>query len=622
MDPPPPEAPCEPTNKGKGRAEDPTERTPLLAEQSSSNILARHDYETALSQRQSNRRLRSRLTMVFLGSLSLTIAVFVLVALLAWSYATRVSTISPNDVVETALVLQGPDRVDVTKITYSGEIWLTVDARLGMDAGIVIGVNNEPKDTLASSVWKALGRWGIQTLDRVTVNLSTITIASRSNSSTVLATIVASPVLVPLKSNPPNDSSWLTPVSISVAIRPNTDISTWLHFIRDSWDQGIIDVQANVGQAIIQGGYEDERSWRKWLSQQMVDIRTPIRFRIPPIPGLPAPGHEVPLPSVEDLVTLQSFHISSSVNQLDIRAFATAIDPAPPTFKLTSPSIPFIISLPRINSSYPPMPIASVSTAPFALTHPNITLDISGIVLPLENESTPIISSFLSRYLTKEPNTIFISSPLLKNLTVQTIFPSPNPPPRLLRDVTIKDMKVKPGTTFLASGTVFARIVLPKGIDVDLDVSRVFPDVLVFDGDVPEDVELISSPPQVPLPNPLPDKAFGHIRPDDWLKALSKREVSQEDGDGATYAVSARIVDVPLQVLPGRQKEFSNFVSKVLFGTDGAVAGLLGSTAVAARVRGLPLPGQDGEMELSGLPFRGSVRVGKKGMLQHEDITI
>ena len=39
-----------------------------------------------------------------------------------------------------------------------------------------------------------------------------------------------------------------------------------------------------------------------------------------------------------------------------------------------------------------------------------------------------------------------------------------------------------------------------------------------------------------------------------------------------------------------------------------------GVAAVAVRVDGLPFAnGQDGEMELSGLPFQGSVRIGKKG---------
>ena len=52
-----------------------------------------------------------------------------------------------------------------------------------------------------------------------------------------------------------------------------------------------------------------------------------------------------------------------------------------------------------------------------------------------------------------------------------------------------------------------------------------------------------------------------------------------------------------------------------MFGSQGAVAGLLGSAAVTAGIHGLPVDdGTDGEMELIGLPFRGSVRVGKKGL--------
>jgi hypothetical protein len=95
---------------------------------------------------------------------------------------------------------------------------------------------------------------------------------------------------------------------------------------------------------------------------------------------------------------------------------------------------------------------------------------------------------------------------------------------------------------------------------VDLVVSRVLPDVLVFDGEVPDSSQSPPAPPS--LPDPLPERAFGHIRPKDWLKSLSARDKSEE-GEGAAYAVTAKIVDVPLEVLPGRQKEFSNFVSKV-----------------------------------------------------------
>ncbi|KNZ71684.1 hypothetical protein J132_07596 [Termitomyces sp. J132] len=610
-------SPTEASIKGKGRADNPTERTPLLDGQSSTRTFVFNEHAVANPREESNRQLLS----------------FSFFAILAWSYAAEVSKMSPDDIVRDALVLQGPDHVDVHKITLSGEIQLTVDARVGMDAGVVAGVNSQPGDSFMSGWWKAFGRWGIQQLDRVTVTLSTITLVSRSDASTILASISASPMVVPLAANPPTDASWLIPVSIPVIIRPNNDVSAWIRFIRKSWRQGSIDVQANVGQAVVHGGYENEKSWRTWFHQKMSDVRTSMRFQIPTIPGLPTAGDKDSFPSVHDLITLTAFHIASTSNHLDIRAFATAINPVPSNFILTTPSIPFIVSLPYTNASRHPIPIASVSTAPFTLTHPNITLDLSGMVLPLSNESGPVLSSFLSRYLSGQSNTILISTPLIANLTVQTVFPPPNPPPRILRNVTIKDMKVKPGTTLLASGTIFARIVLPKGVDVDLMVSRVLPDVLVFDGDVPDTVGPQPVPP--PLPDPLPEGAFGHILPNDWLKAISVRDTSDEGEDGVLYVVTAKIVDVPIEVLPGRQKEFSNFVSKVrayfrkcpihalinqcnskvVFGSDGAVAGILGSTAVAARVRGLPLSGHDGEMEMSHLPFKGSVRLGKRNML-------
>ena len=96
-----------------------------------------------------------------------------------------------------------------------------------------------------------------------------------------------------------------------------------------------------------------------------------------------------------------------------------------------------------------------------------------------------------------------------------------------------------------------------------LDVYRVLPDVLIFDGEVPEGA-LAVPPPAMPLPDPLPERAFGHLRPEDWLPSISGPDVS-EDGEGAAYAVSAKVVDLPLEVLPGRQKEFNHFVSKVPF---------------------------------------------------------
>lgn len=149
-------------------------------------------------------------------------------------------------------------------------------------------------------------------------------------------------------------------------------------------------------------------------------------------------------------------------------------------------------------------------------------------------------------------------------MTVDAEFPAPNPRPSILRNVTIHDMRIKAyGTTFLASGTVNARVVLPKGMNLDLDIFHVLPDVLVFDGEVPNEDDVKAAPPSPELPDPLPEKAFGHIRPEDWLDSVSE-SVPSEGDVGSSFSVVANIVEVPLKVLPGRQREFSNFVSKVI----------------------------------------------------------
>ena len=49
----------------------------------------------------------------------------------------------------------------------------------------------------------------------------------------------------------------------------------------------------------------------------------------------------------------------------------------------------------------------------------------------------------------------------------------------------------------------------------------------------------------------------------------------------------------------------------MVFGTNGAVAGLWGTVDVLASVRGLKFSDGGEGIELGGLPFSGSVRVGK-----------
>jgi hypothetical protein len=275
------------------------------------------------------------------------------------------------------------------------------------------------------------------------------------------------------------------------------------------------------------------------------------------IPGYPAPGQGHPFPALSDLVTLQSFSIYTQAKTLKFEANFSAIDPIPPSFDATLPSLPLLISLPGSNNSL--MPVAEVEVASFPLTYPNITTHVSGSPLPLHQNGTSTISAFLTRYLSGLPNPISISTSLLPGTIIPAHLPAINPRPQILQNVTIRDMKIVPGTPFLASGTVFARVVLPSGFHIGLNVSRILPDVLVFDGEITAEGP---PPPAPPLPDPLPRRAFARIRTDSWVPAESEEEISGP-GAGTSIRITAKIVEVPLEVLPGREKEFSNFVSKV-----------------------------------------------------------
>jgi hypothetical protein len=304
--------------------------------------------------------------------------------------------------------------------------------------------------------------------------------------------------------------------------------------------------------------------------------RSDLFISVPPLPGLPNPGRQTPFPTFAELITHKSFNLFSDLEQILITASATFIDPAPANLTFSAPSLPFIISIPPTNEStnLELIQVASVKTNAFGLTHPNVTLDISGHVLPISPQSSSALSFFVKSYLSMRSPDISISSPAFPGITLDTVFPAPNPKPEVLRNVTIKDMKIKPSSTgsMLASGLVFATAVLPKGMNIAVDVSRVFPELLVFDGAVPpeagangfeyHDGDEDGMPDPMPIPDPLPERAFAHIRPGEWLDALSVPIDSPDDG-GSAVAVSAKLVDVPLEVLPGRQRQFSSFVSKV-----------------------------------------------------------
>ncbi|KAI6126852.1 hypothetical protein F5141DRAFT_1186179 [Pisolithus sp. B1] len=568
--------------KGKSKANQPeqtTERTPLLQGESSHGTPV-SDVTTDPESASSGHRLRSTLALVFLTSLFLCLLTFLVVVLFAYSFASRLSE-------QKGIVFEGPSRVDVLNATDGG-VWINVDARVGIDAGSILDVNSEDDEGTLKDIRKSIGRFG------VSAGPSAVYIRS-SGQALLRSSFPSSHLELPITVNPPRDNSWLTPLSIPLL--------------------RVVSAHAVVPTVHIWGGGVKRNSWRSMLKLTEKDVDIQAMIPLPPVPGLPSPGSGEPFPPFSKLLLLRDFNIASSPEGLILRAHASAVNPTPPTLEMTVPSLPFIISVPGVGNTL--VPIASVHNEPFSLTHPTISILISGHVLPLSPEAADPLSNFVSRYLSLQYNPISIASPLFPSLVVDTEFPSLDTRPQILRNVTIRNMKVKPDSTgneLLASGQVFARLVLPKGMNLTLDVRRVFPNILVFDGDIPGSVNATTSSNSscAILPDPLPPRAFGHICPEEWLKATSTYDGS-EDG-GSAFFVTASIVDVPIEVLPGREQEFSNFVSKVIFSTKGAVAGLQGTANVGVHIVSLPVEGggDNSEFVLRGLPLRGIVQIGKK----------
>lgn len=329
-------------------------------------------------------------------------------------------------------------------------------------------------------------------------------------------------------------------------------------------------------------------------------------------------------------------------HNLTILALATIPNPVPSTH-VSIPQLPFLVSL--LHPPLEPLPIAKGFVSP-TLTPAHINLPINGsiVAVTLCPSNSQILSDFLSSFLSGIAPSILISSPLMPSLTLQTTFPPPNPPPKVLRDVEIKNMvmHIAPdGKTMLASGQVWARLVLPRGVNVPVNATHVWPDLLVYDGEVEPPVpdptptagvSELELPPWIPhpdpglpklphptklpgihlphilpipsfpfpwhgggggqgrgrdpddpapLPDPLPDRAFARIRPDEWLIAKTLPNDSEEDPadieeegwiivdyedgeeEGWSAVVTADIHNVPLQILPGRDGQFRSFLSKV-----------------------------------------------------------
>jgi len=151
--------------------------------------------------------------------------------------------------------------VYILNITDDGGIWLNVGGQIGLDAGSAIGIESDSEDGLLTDLWKAVGRWGVHRLDRVSVQLSTITILPEHDPHAALMTIDIPPIELPLTVDPPRDTSWLTHFSTPVHFQVTTNTTLLLQFLKDCWLHGSLEVSTNVGQAYIRGGSLDSDTW-------------------------------------------------------------------------------------------------------------------------------------------------------------------------------------------------------------------------------------------------------------------------------------------------------------------------------------------------------------------------
>jgi hypothetical protein len=367
---------------------------------------------------------------------------------------------------------------------------------------------------------------------------------------------------------------------------------------------------------------------------------------VPDIPGIPA-GET----NLSKLVRLERYTVetdqgligASPTPQLRVSAIATAVNP----FRNMNFTIPyrlgFGIYLPplkdevpsyRFNDSNvsPPMAkMAEVTTAPIRLFgQERVTVNITGYVVPdfvptgveqgkeESSENSPL-SRFLINYLHGLDNPVVVQGlpflpwndtasesgetppawimNALPSISLDVSFPGPNPAPKLIKSVTIENMRISESAGKLrASGLVVAQVEIPRELArIQVEVQGVLPDVLVFDGFPPDDGDVD------PDETPYPERAFGRIDPDDYLPASSY--ASEEDE--RVLVVRAPIHDVPIQVLQGRDKIMSDFVSKIIF-RGGARAGIKGRAGVKVFVAGMGTG-----VELRNIPVSGDLVVGK-----------
>lgn len=276
--------PHTPIDKGKQRAAtpEPSERTPLLPSSSSHTT---HQSRPHLSspERPPHQNLIRKLLIVFSATLVACVVVLVLILLFALSYSSRVSSLTAQDVLDRGLFVEGPDRIDVLNVTKEDGIWIRVDCRVGLDMGRVLRIRPDDEDLIWTELWKGIGRWGVRKVGRVSIELSQITVTSRSEPSLNLAVMAAPKVELPLSPDPPSSLEWLTPMTIPINIHPTNRTKDLILFANESWMSGIIQVSTTISSIRVTGGGVHEDTWRGSFGTERSNVSIAIRTKSKPL---------------------------------------------------------------------------------------------------------------------------------------------------------------------------------------------------------------------------------------------------------------------------------------------------------------------------------------------------
>ncbi|KAG8898044.1 hypothetical protein FRB99_007691 [Tulasnella sp. 403] len=656
------------------------ERTPLLVTQEggpsreysttpSSDVVA-DDYR-APSSNARNAMNQMGQPLLVVGTLSLVaclITAFIFVITSGYHYAAWAAHVPTELLVKRGVVWKGPTNVEVLNFAEDA-VTLRIDGAAGIDADWIMGLD-EGDGGILDGPRRWFGHWLVERVEQVTVSVADVLVYapySRSQHrvpNEPLLRLSTPPVTVPLTVRRSEfgveDDSWLTPLSIPVVIRPERNASLLVEYVEDALAMSRFLTRVEVECVSVVGGSGGKHWYNPWslFEVKRNHIERVIQYQLPSPkpPRQPSNGG-----GIGSLVTLRSYAVHSNPPEpLRISAEADVRNPLPRSIhgSIKQP-LDFTISLlpspkenytlPSNNTSafasdpVPPAPIVRASTGPISISHPNISLSLSGTLLDLPPSALPLLSDFLSNFLSARPSPIQITAPPPFAAQINTVFPAPKVKPQIIKSITLRNMKIyaddETGEKLLAAGTIIAEVQLPDGLDeIKLDIVKILPDVIVFDGPPPPpsatsltstiatvggvtrvgtkdetgDDEDDAPFPAPPLPSPLPPRAFSRIRPRKWLNSTCTHIPDPANVDKNITIVTAQIKDVPLDTLPGRGSVFTEFVQKVLF-KGSAIAGIRGDAAVRVFIEGLPVASGK-KVELKGLPVEGQFKVTRGGM--------